>query len=360
MNNRQLLFIAFWLIPSFFFGQGSSDALFPGFDDNPRGNKAARIMFYNTENLFDITHDSLKRDDDFLPDGIKRWDKRKYWKKQKNIAQVITAVGGWEMPAIVGLAEVENLHVLFTLTNYTQLKSTNYRIVHHESPDWRGIDVALLYRPEKFKLLFDTAFSIRFPFDTASRTRDILYVKGILLGADTIHIMVTHWPSKYGGAFVTIPKRMWVAQQIRYISDSIMSVNSNAKILIMGDLNDAPKEKSLMKGLRAVFPDTTATDSLFNMMLPMVKAGKGTHFYKGATGAEWSFIDQFIVSRGLYLSKKGVAIKKQEVHVFRAPFLFETNDAGLSIPNRSYIGMKYHGGYSDHLPIYLDLVILKK
>jgi len=360
MKKSKLLILIFYLAPAFLFGQGSSDALFPGFDDNPRGNKAARIMFYNVENLFDYTHDSLKRDDDFLPDGIKRWDENKYWAKQKNIAQVITAVGGWEMPALVGLAEVENLHVLLTLTRYTQLKNTHYRIVHHPSPDWRGIDVALLYRPEKFKVLFDTAISIRFPFDTASRTRDILYVKGLLLGADTLHLVVTHWPSKYGGAFVTIPKRMWVARQIRKLSDSIMASNPMAKILIMGDLNDAPNEKSLTQGLRAVVPDTASSDSLFNLMLPMQKAGQGSHFYKGPTGAEWSILDQFIVSRPLYDSGSGIAIKNRQAHIFKAPFLLEKNDAGLMVPNRSYIGMKYNGGYSDHLPIYLDLIILKK
>ena len=360
MKNKLLLIIAVWFTPIIVFGQSSSDALFPGFDDNPRGNKAARIMFYNVENLFDITHDSLKRDQEFLPDGIKRWDTNKYWAKQHKIAKVITAVGGWEMPAIVGLAEIENIHVLINLAHHTQLKNTQYLIVHHESPDRRGIDVALLYRKEKFKLLFDSAISIRFPFDTNSRTRDILYVKGVLLGVDTMHLIVSHWPSKYGGAFVTIPKRMYVAQQIRLLADSILGANSNAKILIMGDLNDAPLEKSLTEGLRAVPPDTSSNDSLFNIMLPLQSIGVGTHFYKGATGAEWNIIDQFIVSRPLYVASQGLGIKERKAHIFKAPFLMEQNESGLSIPNRSYIGMKYHGGYSDHLPIYLDLEVLKK
>jgi len=331
--------------------------LFKGFDDQPRGRKAARIMFYNVENLFDITHDSAKFDQQFLPDGEYRWDKRKYWAKQKKIAQVITALGGWEMPAIVGLAEVENLHTLINLCYYTQLKSTNYQIVHHESPDRRGIDVAFLYRKEKFKLLLDSAISIRFPFDTASRTRDILYVKGILLNTDTLHFVVTHWPSKYGGAFVTIPKRVYVAQQIRKLSDSIISKNPNANIIIMGDLNDTPDEKSLRQGLQAVTPDPNSTEALFNLMMPLMRAGYGTHFYKGPTGAEWSFIDQFIVSRGLYNAKQGIGIKDNKPMVFRAAFLMEKNDAAIEVPNRTYIGMKYHGGYSDHLPIYLDLQV---
>jgi len=355
MRNIWLIIFIFSTVHSVF-AQTTNDAIFPGFDDNPRGRKAARIMFYNVENLFDTEHDSLKFDQQFLPEGDHRWDKRKYWAKQKKIAQVITAVGGWEMPAIVGLAEIENQHVLINLCYNTQLKNTKYQIVHHESPDRRGIDVAFLYRKEKFKLLYDSAITVRFPFDTASRTRDILYVKGVLLDTDTMHFVVSHWPSKYGGAFVTIPKRVYVAQQIRKLTDAIMRENPNAKIIIMGDLNDTPDEESLMKGLRAVAPDSTTADSLFNLMLPMIAAGQGTHFYKGPTGAEWSFIDQFIVSRGLYLSKQGVAIKNNKPMVFRAPFLMEKNDVGLEIPNRSYIGMKYHGGYSDHLPIYLDLI----
>ena len=337
-------------------GQQQQAPLFKDFDDSPRGRNAMRIMFYNVENLFDFTHDSLKFDQQFMPEGDYRWDKHKYWAKQKKIAQVITAVGGWEMPTIVGLAEIENQHTLINLCYNTQLKNTKYQIIHHESPDRRGIDVAFLYRKEKFELLFDSVINVRFPFDTTSRTRDILYVKGILFDSDTMHFIVTHWPSKYGGAFVTIPKRVYVAQQIHKLSDSIMDENSNANIIIMGDLNDAPNEKSLMEGLQAVAPDSNSTESLFNLMLPMIPTGQGTHFYKGPTGAEWSFIDQFIVSRGLYNVKQGVRIKNNKPMVFRAPFLMEKNDAAIEIPNRSYIGMKYHGGYSDHLPVYLDLI----
>ena len=356
MRIEHFLILTIIFTPYFLFGQASSEPLFPGFDDSPRGRKAARIMFYNVENLFDITHDSLKHDEEFLPDGIKHWNENKYWTKQKKIAQVITAVGGWEMPAIVGLAEIENLHTLINLAYNTQLKNTNYQIIHHESPDRRGIDVALLYRKEKFEPLFDTAITIHFPFDTASRTRDILYVKGVMLDTDTLHFIVTHWPSKYGGAFVTIPKRVWVAKQIRRLTDSLMHINPNANIIIMGDLNDAPNEESLTEGLGAVKPDWNSKESLFNLMLPMQHAGEGTHFYKGPTGAEWNYIDQFIMSRGLYRNQQVIGIKNNQAFVFKAPFLLEKNESGLEIPNRSYIGMKYHGGYSDHLPIYVDLL----
>ena len=359
MKNYYLFrWFLIWYLP--LFAQAQNNGIYPGFDDHPRGMKAARIMFYNVENLFDYSHDSLKSDQEFLPESGRHWDKHKYWTKQRNIAKVITAVGGWEMPAIVGLAEVENRHVLLNLVHNTQLKNTKYQIIHYESPDRRGIDVALLYRREKFRPVFDSAISIRFPFDTASRTRDLLYVKGILLGVDTIHLIVSHWPSKYGGAFVTIPKRLYVARQIRKICDSIIQINPRAKVLIMGDLNDNPQEKSLEEGLVAVYPDTNSREMLFNMMLPLQKAGVGTHFYKGSTGAEWSILDQFVVSRGLYNAKDGLVIKDRQAHIFKAQFLLEKDQNGRYIPNRSFIGMKYHGGYSDHLPIFIDLEVLKR
>ncbi|MCK5856126.1 MAG: endonuclease [Bacteroidales bacterium] len=357
--NSLIISLLFLVLGFISFAQSANTRLLTDFDDNPRGRKAARIMFYNVENLFDTKHDTLKYDQQFLPEGDYRWDKNKYWNKQKKIAQVITAVGGWEMPAIVGLAEIENKHTLINLCYNTQLKSTNYQTVHHESPDRRGIDVVFLYRREKFILLFDSAISIRFPFDTTSRTRDILYVKGVLLDADTIHFVVTHWPSKYGGAFVTIPKRVYVAQQIRKLTDSIISINSNAKIIIMGDLNDAPDEESLIIGLKAVLPDSSSNNTLFNLMLPLSKAGKGSHFYKGPTGAEWNYIDQFVVSRELFQAKRRICLRNSKAYVFKASFLLEQNESGLDIPFRTYIGRKYHGGFSDHLPIYLDVEVLK-
>ena len=229
-------------------GQKVNNSDFPtDFDDKARGYDAMRVVFYNVENLFHPDNDSLKNDDSFTPEGMNHWSTYKYWKKQNNIAQVISSVGGWEMPAIVGLCEIENKHTLVHLTNYTALKKYKYSIVHHESPDWRGIDVAMIYRREKFTVLYDTAYSIRFAFDTASRTRDILYVKGLAMETDTMHIFITHWPSKYGGAFVTIPKRKHVAKEIRKYSQQILRRNPNAKILTT-PVADSPISFELHEG----------------------------------------------------------------------------------------------------------------
>lgn len=337
-------------------GSVAKDSLPTGFDDNPRGLNSMRIVFYNVENLFDTEDDTLKFDESFTPDGNNHWSTYKYWKKQNMIAQTISAVGGWEVPAIIGLCEIENLHTLINLTHNTSLKRYNYSIVHHESEDKRGIDVALIYRKEKFQLLSDTAYAIRFPFDTASRTRDILYVMGIGLDTDTIHIFVTHWPSKYGGAFITIPKRKYVAKQINNYAKEILKSNPNAKILIMGDFNDNPHEESVAKSLNAKSPNNYKSGDLINLMWPLTKGSYGTHFYSGGTtGVEWSVLDQMVVSSAMLDSPKGLCVKSKQAYIFYTDFLLEKNSKGFTVPYRTFIGMKYNGGFSDHLPVYLDL-----
>lgn len=337
-------------------GQSISPAAFPSdFDDNPRGFDAMRVMFYNCENLFDPADDSLKVDESFTPEGNNHWSNYKYWKKQNNLAQVISALGGWETPAIIGLCEVENRHVLINLAYNTSLKKYKYGIIHHESPDRRGIDVALLYQKQKFNVLSDTAYQVYFPFDTASRTRDILYVKGIALNSDTLHIFVSHWPSKYGGAFVTIPKRKYVAKKIKSYSDEILKKNPKAHILIMGDFNDTPVDESVTQGLKAKSPDKYKAGDLVNLMYPLSGGLMGTHFYAGPTGNEWSVLDQMVVSSSMLDSTSTLFVKNAKAHIFAAGFLLEQNDKGIIVTNRTYIGMKYHGGYSDHLPVYIDI-----
>jgi len=337
-------------------GQGLSPAAFPSdFDDRPRGFDAMRVMFYNCENLFDTEDDSLKADESFTPEGNNHWSNSKYWTKQNHLAQVISALGGWETPAIIGLCEVENRHVLINLAYNTSLKKYQYGIIHHESPDRRGIDVALLYQKQKFTVLSDTAYQVYFPFDTASRTRDILYVKGIALNSDTLHVFVSHWPSKYGGAFVTIPKRKYVAKKIKSYSDAILKKNPNAHILIMGDFNDTPIDESVTQGLKAKSPDKYKKGDLVNLMYPLNGGVMGSHFYAGPTGNEWSVLDQMVVSSPMLDSTSTLFVKNGKAHIFTAGFLLEQNDKGIIVTNRTYIGMKYHGGYSDHLPVYIDI-----
>jgi len=318
-------------------------------DAGKRGEDALRVMFYNVENLFDPTEDSARADEEYQPGGMRRWTYNRLKRKQINISKVVLAVGGWDPPEIIGLCEVENRIVLYGLINDTPLKSFGYKVIHYDSPDPRGIDVALLYRPQKFRVLQSNPIPVRFPFDTTSRTRDILYVKGIACKRDTLHIFVNHWPSKFGGAMATEGKRNYVAQLMRKQADSLLAINPLAKILIMGDLNDSPAAESVRLNLRAKMDSINlAADDLYNML-----AGAGLSWKKGTIKfrEEWETIDHMIVSRSL-LSRT----TPHSLQIFDAPFLLQDDEAWFGKkPFRTYYGARYLGGFSDHLPIYMDL-----
>lgn len=342
------------------------------FDPTPREANGVRIVFYNVENLFDIYDDSLKRDEDFTPNGKNYWDNYKFYKKENNVSKVLLNVGGWEAPGIIGLCEIENRFVLNHLVYKTSLKKFNYKIVHFESPDRRGIDNALLFRPEKFKPIYSEAISIDFPFDKNTLTRDILYVKGLLLNHDTVHIFVNHWPSRWGGQAASEPKRMYVAKVQKEIVDSILKVNPASNIIIIGDLNDEPNDKSLAETLKAVSPliltaqvldDTVNTltetkpSSLYNLMSEKKKNGQGSLVYKDAIGYNWNMFDQIIVSDGLLAGEGKLIIKNNKAEIFKADFLMEEKENGIMMPFRTFFGPKYLGGFSDHLPVYVDIFI---
>lgn len=308
-----------------------------------------RVMFYNVENMFDPAEDSTKADDEYQPDGMRGWSYSRLKHKQINIAKVILALGGWDPPAVIGVCEIENRRVLNGLIFDTPLKNFGYKIVHYESPDPRGIDVAMLYRPDKFKILYSRPVSIRFPFDSASRTRDILYVKGVACSSDTINIFVNHWPSKYGGAMETIPKRNYVASVLRGLADSLLTADDKAQILIMGDLNETPVEEGVSQVLRAKMDSVNlAPHDLYNML-----AGVGLSWKKGTIKfhEEWETIDHMIVSVPLLAHTT-----PHSMHIFDAPFLLMDDEAWFGKkPFRTYYGAKYIGGFSDHLPVYMDL-----
>lgn len=330
-------------------GANQKKPVFQQSNANKRGEDAMRVMFYNVENLFDPTEDSATADEEYQPTGMRGWSYSRLKRKQINIAKVVLAVGGWDPPEVIGVCEVENRMVLYGLTNDTPLKNFGYKIIHFESPDPRGIDVAMLYRPDKFRVLSSKPVSIRFPFDTAARTRDILFVKGIACKRDTINIFVNHWPSKFGGATATIPKRKYVASVMRKLTDSLLAINPNANILIMGDLNDSPQDESVSKVLRAKMDSVNlAPNDLYDML-----AGAGLSWKKGTIKfrEEWSAIDHMIVSVPL-LSRTS----PHGMQIFEAPFLLQDDEAWFGKkPFRTYYGAKYIGGFSDHLPVYMDL-----
>jgi hypothetical protein len=319
---------------------------------NPQSEKAGiRIMFYNVENLFYPTNDSLKNDDEFTKEGMRYWTFKRYYDKLNKVAKTSIAIGEWEPPAVIGLCEVESIECLEDLVKKTPLKKYGYEIVFQEGPDNRGIDVALLYRPDHFKLLSYDPITLTFPEEGSRPTRDILYVKG-MTGSDTLHLFVNHWPSRYGGQLATLPKRNFAAQVLRSQYDSIMAVVPSAKILAMGDFNDHPDDESMQDILRAKksISDMKKGD-LYNMIW-QYEFKKGTHKYDH----EWGILDQFVASPGLLDTNGRLYTKTQYAQIFDAEYLLEQEKDGVGkITNRTYIGFKYHGGYSDHLPIYVDV-----
>ncbi|MBN1252426.1 MAG: hypothetical protein JXR51_10270 [Bacteroidales bacterium] len=313
-----------------------------------------RIMFYNVENLFDTKNDSIKNDDEFLPTNDKFWTSKKYYAKVNQISKVIAAIGKWNPPAIIGLCEIENRYALNSLVNYSSLKNLNYKIIHKESPDFRGIDVALIYKENLFKVIFYKAIEINFPFSPESTTRDILYVKGTTKTKDTLHVFVNHWPSRWGGQMQSEERRMFVASVLKNTTDSIFITDKNASIVIMGDFNDYPYNKSLTEVLKAnrEYSDIQP-DKLYNLSAYLQEASNlGTHKHEG----KWGVLDQIIVSGSLLNTKNKTFTSKENVHIFDADFLLVEDEAySGKKPYRTYIGFRYIGGFSDHLPVYLDV-----
>lgn len=315
--------------------------------------KSLRIMCYNVENYFDCVDDSTTLDEEYLPGGMRGWNYQKYQQKQANIGKVITALGGWEPPALVGLCEVESEKCMRDLTVFSGLKSLKYKFVHHESPDARGVDVALLYQPSVFKPINDRAISIVSPETPLSKTRDILYVSGKIPSGDTLHIFVCHFPSRLGGELESEQKRVFVASVLRAAVDSVFSVCAEAAIVIIGDFNDYPDNKSMLTVLGANPPQANPiSHKLYNLMFPIHKSGKGTHKHAG----EWGALDQIIVSGSLLNMKRTVFTTVADTRIFDAPFLLEDDNKYFGQqPARTYLGMTYKGGFSDHLPVYVDL-----
>ena len=321
-------------------------------DAQSQGKDYLRLMFYNVENFFDTEDDPTTNDNDFTPGGSMHWTLSRYIEKRDNIFRVIAHVGEWDPPALVGLCEIENRKVLDDLAKNTPLAKYPYEIVHKESPDLRGIDVALFYRSDYLKCVARQFIRVRFA-DNRRRTRDILYATFCTARGDTLHVFVGHFPSRTGGVRQSEPGRILAASLIRQKVDSVFSRNSLSKIVVTGDLNDTPMDKSLTSGLLALNDTALAKPSaLFNLSVYKMKESTGTIKYQG----KWSVYDQIIVSGGLLRGTLRTDVSR--CHIFRADYLFEPDNRyqGLK-PFRTYIGWKYNKGFSDHLPVYLDIMM---
>lgn len=319
------------------------------------GQKKCQVAFYNCENLFDTLHATHKKDYEYLPSSEKNWNTKKYFEKLNHMARVILAIGDWEGPDIIGFCEIENRKVLNDLLQYTVLKQYNYAIIHQESRDVRGIDVACIYKREKFKLVDYNYYQVNLS-DSVSITRDLLHVEGLLENQDTLHMFFNHWPSRYGGQAKSNPKRREVANKLRIYIDSLQEKENQHNILILGDFNDNPTDSSLVHGLGAKIDSTNNQeyDLLNTSYFLQHKMKLGTHKYKH----DWSCFDQIIITQKLLNQKNSTHTKVTNSEVFSPEWLFtEDYEYGGKKPFRTYRGTRYLGGYSDHLPISITLHI---
>ncbi|NLB66831.1 MAG: endonuclease [Bacteroidales bacterium] len=313
----------------------------------PLQEEEIRVMFWNVENYFDPFDDEKTNDEDFIYGGRYRWSWKRFLRKRNAIAKVIASsaeeLGGW--PDLIGLCEVENRMVLRQLVKQTHLVRLEYDMVHYDSPDVRGIDVALLYRKERFKVLNSRAVTVSLP--DSSTTRDILYVCGIPLqgegSMDTLHIFVNHWPSRLSDDSKLSSRRMTAANALREAVDSVRIISPEAEILIMGDFNDTPDSQILVDFSKEMEFYVPAAD--------LAAKGLGSIKYKGV----WELIDQFFLSENL----SGMLMRWNDgtmMRIFAPAFLLEEDREFLGQkPRRTYIGPRYNGGVSDHLPILLRL-----
>lgn len=310
------------------------------------------VMFYNVENLFDTVDNPDTQDNEFLPKGERRWNGYRLQSKLNNLAKVIVNTGHWEPPAIIGFCEVENRDVLEMLVNHPALKIWKYRIIHKDSPDERGIDVAAIYREKVFNPLAYAYFSpVKQEQDEAS-TREILYLSGVLGGIDTLHFYFNHWPSRYGGLMETRKGRFNAAARLRSEISLLQAGQVNPRVVVMGDFNDQPDDESMVKHLNALPEVRDDPDELVNLSARWAATGKGTLKFQSM----WNVFDQIIVSGNMMQTNNRLYTTPDDAAIFEAGFLLKQDEqyGGIEL-FRTYEGYRYTGGFSDHLPVMLIL-----
>ena len=362
-----------------------------GFNNLVRAQEPVRVAFWNMENFFDPFVDSTKTYNAFTEDGMQHWTKTRFYRKRNNMYKAILAMSENHPLGILGMCEVENEYVLNALFEQTPLKKHNYRIVHYEGPDKRGIDPAIVYSIDLFQLVESAVIPYYNPEDTAYHSRDILYAKfvavspndegdrgslsamtpygepspkGVIAGVtrnplhirDTLHVFVNHWPSRYSGELETVGSRSCSAAILRAKVDSIMAAapeGYHPKVIMMGDLNDCPTDPSVYDVLRARHPSEMEEGCLVNLFGKNDGLGfEGTLKHQ----ADWQIFDQIIVTPGVMNDPKGLHYQEGSARIFHADFMLEDDETyhGKKL-FRTYIGPRYFGGFSDHLPVYIDL-----
>ncbi len=315
------------------------------------------VAFYNFENLFD-TEDDPKNwgDDEFLPTGPYHYTEEIYHQKLHNLATVIRQLGTEvtpDGPALIGTAEIENDKVLEDLVRQPEIKERGYKFLHFDSPDSRGIDVAMLYNPKYLRVLSARTLNtdISQYGEKGGKTRDVLFVQGVLLG-DTVNIFVNHWPSRRGGEAATAPLRAIAATVSKKVIDSLKAINPHTKAIVMGDLNDDPVDASVVKVLGARGDKSeVGLKGMYNPFVGFYKNGIGTLGYNDS----WNLFDQIILSGSFLHPQKGT-LQFYRAEVFNKEFLKSPFGQYKGYPLRSFSGTQWLNGYSDHFPTLVYLV----
>ncbi len=318
-----------------------------------QSSKSQVIGFYNLENLFDIIDDEGVRDGEYTPTGKKQWTAERYANKLQNMSFVLNELGveyQKKGAAIIGVCEVENRGVLEDLVAHENLKKKKWAIIHGDSPDKRGIDVAMLYNPKLFEPLLHKYVNPKVTREGEEVfTRDILLVTGILKGKDTIHVLVNHWPSRWGGEEKSRPGRIQAAKMNKHLMDSIRMKDANARIIVMGDLNDDPTNVSVKDELKSQAElANTKEGEMYNPFENILAGDEGSLKYRG----EWNLFDQILISPSVATSGMFRFVKAE---VYNRCYLIQQKGKYSGNPHRTFGGKKYLNGYSDHLPTMIVL-----
>jgi predicted extracellular nuclease len=298
--------------------------------------KTERIAFYNVENLFD-TINGPNNDEEFLPKGKKEWNSERYNTKIDHINQIIC---GLKTPMLMGLCEIENKDVIEDIIHNNK-KLKHYKPIHFNSLDARGIDVGLIYNTKKLTLLDKGLIRFNLPEQDTPTSRDILWAK-LSYKNEVFYTMVNHWPSRRGGTEKSAPKRIKAATKAKEFIDSLLSIDINTKVILMGDLNDYPSNGSVTKLQEIMTSCITKESNQYG----------GTNSYRG----QWNILDHIMISNGFQNMK--LRIKPESGKIYSPDYLI-TEYKGNKVPFRTYGGSKYLEGYSDHLPVYIELSLKK-
>ena len=316
--------------------------------------KSFLVVSYNVENLFDTIDSPITEDDEFTPSGTKAWTRERYEKKLNDLSRVISSLSGGELPALIGMCEIENRAVLEDLIQTQGLRTGAYRIVHEDGEDPRGIECALLYRPDLFTCESHSYVPIEDPVDPDYLYRGILHVRGRGPDGSTLHVFVNHWKSRSGDQQITERQRMYSAMTLRKQMDMLTAMEPDSKLIVMGDFNDEPTNRSLTEGLSALNKRRNIRPGdYYNLFYDLHNMeGKGTYNYRGT----WNMLDQIIVSYNLLNQSVGLSAAYESGRIFREDrMMYLSERYGELLPSATYGGPEYYGGPADHLPVYVEL-----